>query len=473
MFAAVGVEPWQTAAGIAVILAAIVGVVRQFDVRFVLFAAALAMGLIAGQVDAIVRKFLATFSDERFVVPICSAMGFSYVLRQTGCDQHLVKLLMRPLVAVRAILIPGAVVVGYLVNMPVVSQASTALAVGPVLIPVLKAARIPVVVIASALLLGSSIGGELFNPGAPELRTVVVESNRAAAELGLVDVEFTTAHCIRRLRPLNLLGLAVATSLFWWRSRSIGTASAADAESDVADLSAVVDLRVNLPQALAPLVPLALLAIFAPGVGLVEVLAEWSPTLGEFRLPRSWLEDSEGQFETRLIGAAMLVGVAAAVATRPSKIAGAAEAFFQGAGFGFANIVSIIVAANCFGRGLEAIGVARLITDHLAADGRVLIVAAGLASLGFAFLCGSGMATAQSLFPFFAVSALRLGLDPTHVGAVVSLAAAAGRTMSPLAAVNQMCARLTDTRATDLTRVVAPPVLAAVASFIAAAVVFR
>lgn len=448
--------------GTLVILAAILAIVRQYDVRLVLFTAALVLGALAGQTDVIIRKFLETFSDGKFVVPICSAMGFSYVLRLTECDQHLVRLLVRPLVRAQIILVPGTVLIGFLVNMPVVSQASTALAIGPVVIPILRAAKVPAVVIGAALLLGCSIGGELFNPGAPELRTVV-ESSQAAIKASLtaadptVDAEtldkaasvFTTARCIERLRPLNILGLAVATAFFWWRSPG---ASASDG-------AAAPDLTVSCDKALVPLVPIVLLMIFAPGVGWID-------------LPHHWLEDSPGQYETRLIGAAMLVGVACAMATSPSKIPGAADAFFQGAGFGFANIVSIIVAANCFGKGLELIGLARVITDHLGGDPRSLIVIAGLSSLGFAVLCGSGFATAQSLFPFFAASALEQGVDPTHVGAVVSLAAAAGRTMSPLAAVNQMCARITDTRAIDLTRQVAWPLLAGVAAIILAATIW-
>ncbi|MFO0825685.1 MAG: hypothetical protein U0792_21620 [Gemmataceae bacterium] len=47
------------------------------------------------------REFLATFSNEKFVVPICSAMGFAYVLRHTGCERHLVLLLVKPLRRVR------------------------------------------------------------------------------------------------------------------------------------------------------------------------------------------------------------------------------------------------------------------------------------------------------------------------------------------------------------------------------------
>ena len=82
--------------GLAIIVAAAYAIYRQIDVRLVLLVAALALGSLAGNPAAIVRTFLETFSDEKFVVPICTAMGFAYVLRHTECDQHLVQLLVKP-----------------------------------------------------------------------------------------------------------------------------------------------------------------------------------------------------------------------------------------------------------------------------------------------------------------------------------------------------------------------------------------
>ena len=79
---------------LGLIALAIYAIIRQIDVRLVLFVTALALGGLAESVDVILRKFLATFSDEKFVIPICTAMGFSYVLRRTGCDLHLVRLLV-------------------------------------------------------------------------------------------------------------------------------------------------------------------------------------------------------------------------------------------------------------------------------------------------------------------------------------------------------------------------------------------
>ena len=214
-------------------------------------------------------------------------------------------------------------------------------------------------------------------------------------------------------------------------------------------------MRVNYLKAIVPVFPLVFLYLTAPGVGL-------------FRLDPRLLGDQPGQFETRLIGLAMLLGAGLAVLTAPREVPHVAEAFFQGAGYGFANIVSLIVTANCFGESLKLIGVDAILGSHIGQSPYALLTIAGIASLGFALLSGSGMATAQSLFGFFAKPALLMNIDPAHVGAVVSIAAAAGRTGSPVSAVTLMTAKLTDTKPFELMRLVLPPLLAGVAAMIVA-----
>src|SRR5205085_9436785 len=125
---------------VAVIAAAVVAVLRGIDVRLALLAAALVLGVIALDPSPVVRAFLATFSDGKFVVPICSAMGFAYVLKHTGCDRHLVRVLVEPVRRVRALMVPGVVLVGFLVNVPVISQTSTAVCLGTVVVPIMRAA---------------------------------------------------------------------------------------------------------------------------------------------------------------------------------------------------------------------------------------------------------------------------------------------------------------------------------------------
>lgn len=484
--------------GVLIIAAAVVAVIYRVDVRLTLLLAALALGLMHGIAVAwidsnlspldqitsvtatilsaglmpIVRMFFGTFANERFVVPICTAMGFAYVLKHTGCDQHLVHLLMKPLLYVRWLLIPGTVVVGFLVNIPVVSQTSTSVALGAVVIPLLMAAKISPPTIGATLLLGCSIGGELLNPGAPELRTTVDESLKAYASLGQTPPEKVTSQlCVRTIFPLDLLALLVAAALFWWLSRRREKANEGSSQGDLkADSSPVgspagtEEFRVNLVMALVPIVPLVLLFLTGPPLNI-------------YRVPENWLVGEHertirGLFDSRLVGLAMMIGVLVAAAVVWRQALGVSGAFFTGAGYGFANIISLIVIANCFGEGVRLIGLNQVIQQLIRDNPGLLLPLAGVVPLGFAFICGSGMAATQSLFPFFAEPALRVGVNPVLVGAVVSLASAAGRTMSPVAAVTLMCATMTGTNPFDLVKRVAPPLLLGVTVVVMAAMLW-
>jgi DcuC family C4-dicarboxylate transporter len=431
-------------AGLAVIAAAVVAVLRRVDVRLVLVVAALALGLLSGTPEVIVRTFVATFSSEQFVVPIGCAVGFAYVLRHTGCEQHLVQLLVRPLRRARVLLIPGVVLVGFAVNVPVISQVGTAVSIGAVLVPLLRAARVSAVTTGAALLLGCSLGGDLLNPGAPEWQTV-------AQALG---VEPTA--CVPRVLPLLLLQVAVATAVFW--VLGLRAEAAAGLAGDTAEDAKAPEFRVNYVKAAVPLVPLVLLFLTGPPLQLAQV-------------PKAWLTTPEDvkRFDSRLIGAAMLVGVAVAAAVTPRAALGTAKAFFEGAGYAMTHIVSLIVAATCFGKGVEGIGVKELLGRVIGARPGLLLPAAGLLPLGFAVVCGSGMATTQALFGFFVDPAQAAGTDPLLVGALVAVVASAGRTMSPVAAIVLMSATMTGSDPLALVRRVAVPLLCGVAAVLVAA----
>jgi DcuC family C4-dicarboxylate transporter len=452
-------------AGLVVIAVAVYAIARRVDVRLALLLAALALGALADNLPSILRAFLATFADEKFVVPICCAMGFAHVLRYTGCDQHLVRLLTQPLRNVQLLVIPGAVLVGFLVNVPVISQASTAVTVGSVLIPLLLAARLSPVTVGAALLLGASVGGELLNPGAPEMRTIAEKTGEAAGELGLDVVPPAGPDCVRHNLPLALVQLSVAVLAFWvisLRAESRARQHPPPEPEELARPEAA--FRVNYFKAVVPLVPIVLLFLTSGTLRVLPVPREWlvPPTSGP---------EAAARFESRLIGAAMVLGAAVAALTTWQQSSAAARAFCEGTGYAFANIITVIVVATCFGEGVKQIGLASLTGAVLDVAPGLLLPLAGLLPLGFALLCGSGMASTQSLFGFFAGPALRLGVDPAHAGAVVSLAAAAGRTMSPVAAVVLLCATLTKTNPVDLVKRVSVPLLLGVAAMVLTAMI--
>ncbi|MGH7569642.1 MAG: hypothetical protein ACREL9_11885 [Gemmatimonadales bacterium] len=87
-----------------IVTATIVALVRRVEVRLVLLGAGALMALVAGQplatFDTFTRAMVAAM-----VAPICAAMGFAAVMSATGCDRHLVHLLLAPVRRVRG---PGA-----------------------------------------------------------------------------------------------------------------------------------------------------------------------------------------------------------------------------------------------------------------------------------------------------------------------------------------------------------------------------
>jgi DcuC family C4-dicarboxylate transporter len=92
---------------------------------------------------------------------------------------------------------------------------------------------------------------------------------------------------------------------------------------------------------------------------------------------------------------------------------------------------------------------------------------------GFAILCGSGIAATQGLFPLFAGPAAANGVDPLGLGAITVVGSAAGRTASPVAAVNLMTARLAGVDSLELSRRVFFPVSAGLFAALATAMLFR
>ena len=437
-------------AALVVVVAAIVLVVRGWDVRLVLLSAALVIAAAAGDLARVPREFLATISNEKFVVPICTAMGFAYVLRHTGCERHLVLLLVKPLRYVRVLLVPGVIAVGFLVNIPVISQTSTVVCIGPVVVPLMRAAGYSMATIGACLLLGASVGGELLNPGAPELLTVFDKTGVRDEGAGPRLPSAARTHATRGVDggPLGVK-CVVGTQRSRVNNEVVGLRGSENSTTQPHDPT--TSPRISFLKALVPLVPLGLLFASGPPLNIFNIPDEW------VILPKDGKRDAA--YSSRLIGLAMLVGVLVAMAVTPSRSRDCVKQFFEGAGYGFTHIISLIVTANCFGKAIEAAGLAQALGQLIAEAPRLMQPLAAYVPLAFAAVSGSGMASTQSLYGFFHDPAVALGLDPVSIGALVSLGAAAGRTMSPVAAVTLMCATLTGTNPFTLAKRVAGPLL--------------
>ncbi len=486
----------------------IVGMIRNWDIRLTLLIAAELLASIIGDPMLVVREFLTTFSNPKFVIPICSAMGFAYVLKETGCDRNLVLILLKPLRQLRLILIPGVILVGFLVNIPVISQTSTAICIGAVVIPILQAASFSPRLIAATLILGSSIGGELCNPGAPELNTIVSElSLRSGSSM------LSSASLVSQMFPVLLPHLFFTGVFFFFWSRylekkslsplktvddlpmdslptnspSSDSLSSDSPSSDALSADSVQKLpgescvtlessavlaqhgssktqtNDNHPThqlfyiwskfrflftALVPIVPLVLLFLTAPPLRWVHI-------------PESWYIQPQAHSlaSTYLIGAAMLFGCVVAGLAVPRKIPVIPKAFFEGAGAGLTQVVSLIITANCFGKAIEKSGLAGSLGAMIQDSQILLWLFAVIIPFIFAWISGSGMASTQSLFALFVEPSYRLGVDPIHLGIIISISSAAGRTMSPFAAVMLMGCKLCNTKPFLIIPMLALPLL--------------
>lgn len=443
-------------AALLVVVAAVVAIARRVDARLALLLAGFALAALGGTpmlaVDAFARAMVAPM-----VGPICASMGFAAVLTATGCDRALVDVLVAPLRRTRLLLLPGAVVAAFVVNLAIPSQSSTAAAIGPVLVPLLVAAGRSRTAAGAALLLGASFGGDLLNPGAQDVQAVAGASAASAVAVharvvpallaGVVAAAFALAFALRRERADADDGTGGGTN-------SGTDGSAPEPRANAA--SEPHALR-RAAMAFVPLLPVALLLLAhagAPGLAwLVHVPDDpsWKPLAAGLPVVR-----------------AMAIGCAAATLASWRSPAPLTAAFFTGAGRAYANVISLTICAQVFGAGLGAAGLFAWLRVGEAGPGLLCVLSFAF-PFALALLSGSGsgpvVAHAQTV-----LAPLPPGSDLDTAAALACLGGAFGRTLSPVAAVAIVAAGIAARSPQTLVRRVALPLLvgAAVATAVVA-----
>ncbi|MEO8502029.1 MAG: C4-dicarboxylate transporter DcuC [Vicinamibacteria bacterium] len=422
------------ALSLLVVAATVYFMVRRFEVRLVLLGAGLVLGLIAGRplllFDTFTRAMVAGM-----VGPICAAMGFAAVVSATGCDKHLVHLLLMPIRKVRLLMLPGGILVAYLVNMAVSSQTSTAAAIGPILVPLLLAAGFSKEVAGAALLLGASFGGDLLNPGAQDVVAIASVANIAAPALS------------SRVIPASLAGAITAALVFAFLNRR--REEAVEPSADVA----TEEFRVSLLHASVPVAPIAMLLLAYGGVPALAFLIatppgdDWKPFAGSLPIVR-----------------AMLIGVVFALIVARRDIQRLTRTMFTGIGEAYGTIISLTITAQCFGAGVAAVGLSAKLLELARAFGFLALLAAGF-PWALSLLSGSGsgpiLTFAQTFLP-----GLGPGDDSVRLAALACFGGDFGRTMSPVAAVVVYCSGLVAISPIALVRRLAPAIAAgAIVSF--------
>jgi DcuC family C4-dicarboxylate transporter len=298
------------------------------------------------------------------------------------------------------------------------------------LVPLLRAGGLGPISAGAILLLGSSMGGELFNPGSVEMRKLGELTGMPSAQV------------VGRSVPFNLVACTTAAAVFWLLNARRGNNHLGSALAGTCPQAAAIEADpppINLVKAIVPVLPIVLLLLDA--------------VFGVFAM-------SDARDGPARILAAMLIGVAAAGLTGIRKLGDIPSAFFDGAGYAYTHVISLIVVASTFAAGIERSGLVEILIKALVPWPAAAMVVATMAPWGLAFVAGTGIAPAVAIMEFFVPVATTMGIDPIRLGTLTAMGAHFGRTMSPAAAVVMMSSRLSETRASDLVRRVAVPLLA-------------
>ena len=150
------------AGGIIVVLTFAL-IIKKIEARLVLFLAGVVMCLIGGLPGDIMKAFMKAMTNNSLVPTICTVMGFSYVMKLTECDQHLVQSISGILKKGRTILVPLSFFLTWWISLAIPSAAGCSAAVGSILIPTLIAAGVHPAMAAATVLAGT--WGSAISPG--------------------------------------------------------------------------------------------------------------------------------------------------------------------------------------------------------------------------------------------------------------------------------------------------------------------
>ena len=389
----------------AVTVLTFAAIVKKVEVRLALLTGGLFMALIAMNPQAWSDAFGKNMTFAGLLLTIPPVMGFAAVMELTGCNRHLVKLLTDPLIKVRPILIPGAMLVTFFINMALTSAAGTTAAVGVVLIPAMMAAGVHPAMAAASVFAGT--WGSVWNPGNPHNPMIAKIANVPVMDVIMAHSKVTLAIAL-----LIAIVLFIEGKLFKqdkdWTPEKAGADLGQIAKTQRFELE-----RVNMLMALTPAVPLVILLLTNIG---------WVTSTFAF-IPKG---------VTVLV--AMMIGTALGMLvtwTGPTKIV---TKFFDGMGHAYGFVFGIIIAAGAFIGGLEAAGVIKNLIEAMKSAQHAVPFFGTFGPFLIAVVSGSGDAATLAFNNAVTPHAAQFGIGPVNLGNLANIGGALGRSMSPVAA---------------------------------------
>ncbi len=396
--------------GLAIVLVTFWLIYKNFEARLVLVISGVVMSLIgefichsSTTVEVSVDAFLKQFVNAGLVPTITTVIGFGYVMTYTKCSDHLVNALVRPLTKVPMIVIPGTVLITWILNIVLPSAAGIAAAVGVLLIPALIALRVKPSMAAAAVFAGT--WGSVVSPGLmfnPQIATIAYEAKEISSPDAMIVImaeafpSFVGAICAALVLGVICL----------FMKEGVGSV-----KEDIKDAEAMKDFKINWFMAFVPILPIFLLVLASNQVGILSNKA--------FSVPVCMLIGT-------VVG--MVVGI-----VNKQNLGEMSKKFCRGAGDGYCDVVLLIAAAALFASGMTSIGLTGALVEAMKGSQSVAVFSAAAGPFIMAAISGSGNAAALAFNEAITPHAADFGLTIVQLGAVAQIAAGIGRSMSPVA----------------------------------------
>lgn len=376
------------AIGAIVVIGTIYFLMKRYDARLVLLASGIIMACLAGTPMASLNAFAKNMTNGGLIQAVCSVMGFAMVMRYTECDKHLINFMASGLSKVRPILIPGVVFATYAVNVALPSAAGTAAAAGAIFVPLMMSAGVHPAMAAAAVKCGTY--GSMLNPG--------LSHNPFVAKIaGISVMDVIGFHYKANIASLIIAAILITILAYYKKEHKGYKAEGLEAEAS---------FKVNYFYALMPILPIIILILGTTGV---------VPFL-KMDVPQ-----------------AMIIGALASfLATRKNPVK-MSNAFFDGMGKAYGEILGIIIAAGVFVSGMTAMGLVKAFTTAMLNNPAIVKICAAAGPFILGLVTGSGDAAAFAFNEAVTPHAQEFGMSAVQMGSMAMLGGTLGRTMSPIA----------------------------------------
>ena len=382
--------------GALIVVGVIYLLLKRHESRMVLIAAGILMCIIAGKPMAALDAFAKSMTNAGLITSVCSCMGFAWCMKYTGCDKHLVVAIGKVLKKMGFLLIPGATLATFVVNIAIPSAAGCSAAVGVIFIPILMAAGVHPAMASAAVKSGTY--GSMLNPG-------LVHNGVIAKLAGTQITDVIGNHMMATVAGVLVAAvvLTVVAIVLKENKGYVPEGSVIDDES----------FSVNPLYAIMPLIPVIILLLGSTKV--VPVLKMGVPH-------------------------AMIIGaILALAATRKSPVE-LTKNFFNGMGDAYANIIGIIISVGVFVAGLKALGLIKALIAWMLNSTGIVKIAATFGPFVLALISGSGDAATVAFNEAVTPHAVEFGISTMNMGSIAALGGTLGRTISPIAGATIICA---------------------------------